>query len=87
MNLGRTFRKTGKAILKAQREASRLNEGLNEILGENRTKASDGFSKERTRQRASMSRKNSKIRKGTNKGFDLSLNSEEEKDKDSREFF
>lgn len=97
MRLGRAFRKTGKAILRAQREASRLNEGLDDILGENRTKPSDGFSSDRTRKRASLgpNRKNrmrSKLRdtsSGTDKDFDLSFGSDSEKesDDDNRRFY
>jgi len=87
MKLGRTFRKTGKMILKAQREASRLNEGLNEVLGEDRTRPSDGFSQDRTRRKASLSRKNGDIGRGTSKSFDLSLDSEKSEDKNDREFF
>lgn len=87
MKLGRTFRKTGKMILKAQREASRLNEGLDEVLGENRTKASDGFSQDRTRKKASLSRKNGDIGRGTSKSFDLSLDSEKSEDENSQDFY
>jgi len=99
MRLGRAFRKTGRAILRAQREASKLNEGLDDILGENRTRPSDGFSSDRARERASMGpgRKNrmrSKLRdtsSGTDKDFDLSFgsNSKKKKDKDDedRRFF
>lgn len=100
MRFGRAFRRTGRAILKAQREASKLNDGLDEILGENRTRPSDGFSSDRTRKRASMKRdrKNrmkSKLRdtsSGTDKDFNLSFGSKskkEQKDKDGndRRFF
>lgn len=97
VNIGRTFRKTGKAILRAQREASRLNEGLDDILGDNRTKPSDGFSTDRTRKRASLGprkkdRMKSKLRdtsSGTDKSFDLSFGKDQdsENEEEDRRFF
>mgnify|MGYP006277398457 CR=1 FL=1 len=100
MRLGRAFRKTGRAILRAQREASKLNEGLDDILGPNRTRPSDGFSSDRTRKRASMgpgrkTRMRSKLRdtsSGTDKDFDLSFGSSSKKSKkdnddEDRRFF
>lgn len=90
------MRGTGRALLRAQRQAARLNEGLDDILGENRTKPSDGFSQDRTRQRATLgsNRKNRKKNKltGTQKrgNFDLSFGSEKkssEEEDDDRRFF
>ena len=97
VRINRVMRKTGRAILRAQREASRLNEGLDEILGENRTRPSDGVSTDRTRKRASLGpeRKNrmksklQKTRSGTDKDFNLSFGkSDKSKKEDSeRRFF
>lgn len=95
MRIGKLFRQTGKAVLKAQREASRLNEGLDDILGENRTKPSDGFNKDRTRKRASLgtNRKNrmrNKLRdtsKGTEKNFNLEFGKNQEKEDEENRFF
>lgn len=87
------LKRTGRAILRAQRQAARLNEGLDEVLGENRTKPSDGFSKDRTRKKASLGsdRKNKmseKLSEGSRKSFDLGFgeNQEDDKNKDRRFF-
>lgn len=98
VRIGRAFRRTGKMLLRAQREAARLNEGLDDVLGEDRTRPSDGFSSDRTRKRASLGpdRKNrmrsklSDTSSGTDKDFDLSIGSNNEKSEsedEDRRFF
>jgi hypothetical protein len=86
------LRTTGRALLRAQRKAARLNEGLDEILGENRTKPSDGFSKERTRRRSGLGsdRKNKmseKLSTGSRKSFDLGFGENQEEDDERGKFF
>jgi hypothetical protein len=86
------LKRTGRALLRAQRQAARLNEGLDEVLGENRTKPSDGFSKERTRRRASLGsdRKNKmseKLSTGSRKSFDLGFGENQEEDDERGDFF
>lgn len=46
---------TGRALLRLNREAGKLEGNLDRVLGEDRTRPSDGFSSDRVRQKASMS--------------------------------
>lgn len=48
MRIGSTI---GKVLLKASRQAEEIDEGLNDLLGEDRTKPGDGFSQDRTAKR------------------------------------
>lgn len=77
MGLGR---KLGKSMLLVSHAAKRMGEGMDMVFGEDRTRPGDGFSKDRTAQRAANFTK--QARKG-NKG---SLKSEE-KEREKRDFF
>jgi len=46
------FRKLGRGALKAADAAERLNDGMDEVLGEDRTQPGDSFSIDRARQRS-----------------------------------
>lgn len=66
MSLGE---KIGKGFLKLAKKGDEIDEGLNDLLGENRTKAGDGFSKERTAKRtANFSSNKDKLILGKNQG-------------------
>jgi hypothetical protein len=71
-------RKIGRTFLKLAEEADKIDEGLNELLGENRTKPGEGFSKERT------AKKTAAIIQGNRKKDSLSISSKKSKD---RKFF
>lgn len=59
MGIANAFKKagrlTGRALLSANREAGKLNDNLDQVLGEERTRPGDGFNQDRTRKKASMS--------------------------------
>ena len=42
-------RKIGRGFLKLAEQGQKMDEGLNKLLGENRTRPGDGFSKDNTR--------------------------------------
>jgi hypothetical protein len=48
MRIGSTI---GRILLKASQQAEEIDEGLNDLLGEDRTKPGDGFSSQRTAKR------------------------------------
>jgi hypothetical protein len=67
--------KIGRALLKASKQAEEIDEGLNDLLGENRTKPGDGFSQDKTAKRTEG------IVKGNRNKDKLSLSSGKSRDK------
>jgi len=67
--------KVGRALLKASKQAEEIDEGLNDLLGENRTKPGDGFSSQKTAKRTEG------IVKSNNNNDKLSLSSGKSRNK------
>jgi hypothetical protein len=94
--------KIGRSFLKMAEKGKEIDEGLDDLLGQDRTKPGDGFSKQRTAKRTSdiVKKDNSdKLSLGKNKGrsskkdnsktpnFMGEKSDKEKKDEDNRRFY
>ena len=85
----------GKGFLKVAKMGDEIDEGLNDLFGENRSKAGEGFSNKKTGKKAALVTKKTKSKNlltgkkkdDGNVGSNILGKSEDQEDEEKRRFF